>query len=176
MKKIGWTLVILSLFASQTANATTTYVPVNVPPPNQLAVDNQYFDMSANGLEEFMETLQLENPTAHRALSPSFNKIQKASSTSKIISYGLGGGGTVVMLVGLTQLESSDPSTATLSMVGMTVSLVGILVGAAIAPGRKDFMKFVNHHNRVRPETPLRIQLGFLRGTDAPGAMLAMRL
>ncbi len=46
-------------------------------------------------------------------------------------------------------------------MGGLGLGLVGVLGWMIIQPGRTDFMEFVNTHNRLDRDNPVRFQMGY---------------
>src|SRR5690606_26702432 len=104
--------------------------------------------------------LQQEDPKAYKRLFRHYDSLASKDSMGQIIQWTAIGGGVVLLGLGVSKTSSADSSGTSLMLAGTGLSAAGIVAGLLIRPGRKDLLRFINHHNKVRKSSPLKLNLG----------------
>jgi hypothetical protein len=166
-------------------------LPPNPPPdnstptvPSHLAVGNQQFDASVDGLRAYLETKKATNPALYMRLAPDLERLEAKSNQARAalvtgLVVGLAAG--FFAFAGRQDCAQPSPSAPNFSanvaawsacnddnarrmMLGGLVAGGALLAGSAAAyaltPDRGDLLEFVNRHNRLSSQ-PLRLQLGY---------------
>lgn len=179
MFKLRFITFALVLLGARVASAQVTYTPAPVtttqtaPPPthvtvvlpSSLSIGGQYYDASVSGVENFMFALHSEDPAAWAQLQPEMERLRERRNWA-IGTAIAGNAAGLGLLVGsfFTGSESMvshlrEPNWAMMG-IGFGVSAASTLVAQILWPRRADMMDFVNKHNRLRPASPMQLQLG----------------
>ena len=173
---IGIVLVLLCGARVASAQTTTTQTVhhttnVTVVLPSSLSVGGQYYDASVGGVEDFMAVLHSEDPALWAQLEADVARLRTRRNWSigSAITAGVVGGGLFFgsFFAGPTHndygveiREANYPMMA----VGGGILVVGTIAAQILWPRRGDMMDFVNKHNRLRPNSPMQLQLGMTAG------------
>jgi hypothetical protein len=138
-------------------------------PSNNISAGNEYFDASVSGIGEYMERLQSNDAATYKKLLPKYESLKD----QRMWAFVAGGGGFAAgFSATYFSVDRSVSSTGPLFM----AAVVGFVAGGSLywllSPGRSDYMKFINDHNRMNPKNPLKFQLGFNFDLKAPGLSL----
>lgn len=171
-------------------NQYTPYTPYLTPAPvynynitpSNVQFGTQYYDLNLYGLRNLINENYSENQIKeYEQLNKSLSKLERSSSLAKW-SFGL------ISLLGIayaayapipqkkswceyylkdgsclvTYDNESDINTAKSNNLyaGLGFVLIGLGVGIALEPKRTDFIDFVNQHNRLFPQNPIKINIG----------------
>lgn len=183
----AFTVVALVGAAASAGADGTRYVPVPVPapPPNHLAAGNQYYEGSLSGFRDYLNAIRSRDPELFAAMDPRLSSLESKKTSANIAYWGGGILGLGLMLVPLFSREDCEvlspgydecnednlSSLLTFTAIGGAVMIGGLVAGLVLRPNRKDLMNLVNENNRLRPDAPVQLQLGYdpTRGTGYAG-------
>jgi hypothetical protein len=165
---------------------TGQYDPIYNPPgtttttivfPRKMTISNQMYPFGLDGIKSYMRDIQNENPELYTALKPDMDDLDKRTSSGW--TYMIGGNvlgiGIVVtsIVLGTTVLAEkkefmgethSTPNMGIMiggSLVGAGIMAIGTIVGLSSMPKDEDYYNFVNKHNRLDKENPIKVELGY---------------
>lgn len=189
MKRItqhGLCIAFLVTYASS-SHAQTFSAPPPPPQgvvvPNSIAAGNQVYPASVSGVRDLVEAYRAEEPFLYKKLDKKVVELEEMRTRAWIVGVGtaLVGIGMVVggfMLYNPPPPGSSEPPNTTPLLVGVLVgvplTLLSYPIGAAFGPSREDYMNFVNHHNKIAPDKPIKWQLGALPTPNGVGFKLGL--
>lgn len=197
---LGVGVAVLVAAAPRVGRAQLAYA-APVAPPNHLAVGDQYYDASVRGFRRYLETQRTANPALYAELDPELRGLEDRSKLA--IIAGVAGGlglvaGTVIPIAMIedcdsaSRFDAADPAALSAmeeddacrerSMrrvllgtgVGTGLVVAGLLGAVALRPGRAARLEFINHHNRLNPGAPAKLQLGFSAGPHLARAALTV--
>jgi hypothetical protein len=153
--------------------------------PHSFTVSGQYYDASLSGVREFVDTYRTTDPQLYAQLDAKASDLEAMRTRGWIVGVTAAAVG-VATLVGGFMLYKPPPAGSTQTPdftplyvgagVGIPLILFSYWIGNAFAPGRTDYMDFVNYHNRLNPNRPLTWQLGWNPAARGPmiGATVAL--
>ena len=161
------TFLLISTLETQ-AIAGPTYNNYTVVLPSQIKVGNQIFDATAGGFDDYYETLVTDDPKLAKQLRPDFHSlIVKRNWGYVALGTGLVAGLTLMIgsysfLATKTTIDGLTTTRLNLPAAGAGAALVclGWAAYAFISPGRTDFLKVINKHNKLNLKTPMELNLG----------------
>jgi hypothetical protein len=181
-----------SFLEGRAARAQAPYVPPPPPPPmaapvlpHSFTASGQYYDASLSGVRSFVETYRATDPQLYAQLDAKAADLEAMRTRGWIVGLTTAGIG-LGMVVGGFLLYKPTPAGSGQTpdftpiliggCVGVPLVLFSYYIGNAFAPGRTDFMDFVNYHNRLNPDHPLTWQLGWNPAARGPmiGATVAL--
>jgi hypothetical protein len=156
----------------------TPAVSTNNVVPTKLEVGNKFYEGNLKGLRKYLEKDVKKNPELYDQLDPKLAKLERQRILGlTVMGVGLAGGiGVCFWAVDQkSQCQKRYPNDLTNSnrencekpmdqvMIASGIAMLGgWLVGSIISPGRDEFMDFVNDHNELNKESPLKFQLGLV--------------
>lgn len=164
-----------ALLYGATTRAQTYYVP---PPivtlPNSFVADNQVYDASTSGVRSFVETYR--NRPEYAELDAKARELEAMKTRSWVIGLSTAAVGVALIAGGFLLYKEPtnplQPADATPILVGACVGApliaLSYFIGQAFAPSRADYLDFVNVHNRLNPQSPIKWQIGAAPGTRGP--------
>ena len=160
----------------------------SVTPPSQLTVGDQYYEGNLKGLRHYLTDSRELDPELHSLLDPELLRLERQAGNGwLVIGVGAAAAAVTIGLSGYmiaTTPPLGDPpwpegafeergerfkTWFAVGMGGMLGALAIGVVGVLMMPTRTQVMELINHHNRLRPERPLRFQLGFAPSLDGRG-------
>lgn len=154
-------VAFLSVEASAIAPAPPAMMPSAPAAASNFQQGNQYYDGSVSGLSDYMVDLKGQDSRVHAELAADLESIQSKRMWSYIAPAVLAIGGIGLEIAGAG--NGSIPAMAT----GSLMLLASVPAYWLLAPGRSDYLNFINKHNRLRPGSPLKLNMGMLPGTGA---------
>lgn len=159
-------LLALGLAGSVAAPAAASGPPtvhVRAADTSSLSANGQYYPVSARGVAQYMDRLAVEDPEAFRLLEPQARKLARRQkigwagvASSLAIATVLGIGGVTFLRHRSTDEFGFTTRRTNLAAVGASAAFFGVSVGFVfVIPGRGRVLDFVNHHNRIRPESQI---------------------
>ncbi len=190
---LGLAVTSVAVLQASAARAQVPYVPPPPPPPvaavpampHSFTVSGQYYDASLSGVREFVETYRTTDPQLYAQLDAKAADLEAMRTRGWIVGLTTAAVGIGTLVGGIALYKPPAPgSTQTpdftpvlvAGCVGVPLILLSYYIGNAFAPGRTDFMDFVNYHNRLNPTHPLSWQLGWNPTARGPmiGATFAL--
>ncbi len=173
----------------QTQNYTPSTVAVPAVPPAHLTVGDQMYNGGLDGLREYLDSeLKNESPKNYKILDEKLRSMEK-NNTIGYTGFGL------TMLLGtiigtypllfeknncevLTSSYDSctsqrDERINTFLYIGSGV-MIASLYFLTLPPKRKDYLNFINLHNKINKKNKMRLNLGFNPGTKSSLALFTM--
>jgi hypothetical protein len=171
-------------FSHSGAALALTMMTHRLPPPNHLAIGDQYYDASVEGLRNYVESIRIAHPELYVQLDPNVSELElRRNAAIGVLVTGIVAGGVSIVyaFVGrdtCNEPQVGDPAfsekvrkwgdcneanmdrSATFTLLGMGSIAAGMIGAFIVAPGRSDLMQVINEHNRLSPE-PMRWQVGF---------------
>ncbi len=145
------------------------HAPATPVKKDKISVEKQYFELDNEGLREYMESIRNEQPDLYNTLNPDLEELEKNEKTAKYIRYGGLGLGMFFALQGVAVSSAeadkaldnldSEPSNKglNLSMLGVLCAAIGVMLPNVMQPEKKDYLKFINKHNRQSPKNPINV-------------------
>lgn len=172
-------------YASSSSRTTHTTVTL----PSQLNAGDQIYEGNLKGLRRYLTDVRESDRELFLSLDPELRKLETQSRTAWTV--GLVGIGAGVVMIGAGMYGSSvamgkadvfddvaweqsrvDFNNALLlSGGGVLVAAGSIFAIALMQPSKDQFLDLINRHNRIRPDQPLRLQLGFAPAPKGHGAI-----
>jgi hypothetical protein len=138
----------------------------------------KYYELSIDGMEEYLENLGKTDPKAQAELQGDLDKIKSKSKTAKIVLWsGVGLGSTVALVTWFSNPMKDTPSPGDSSFsstldhngnavqarvigiaAGIGIAGLGVLTGLILSPKKSDFRKFVNKNNELSPNHQLKLE------------------
>jgi|GEM_PF-4760692 hypothetical protein len=193
MKKFLYAGALFLLFVPAFVFSVTTHVTADTNSDETY----QNYTLSGAGFRMYLNDIKDERPDLYKALDPMVSDLQSrefTGTTVSVVGYvggiGLYGLGFYTFYTGMNSAMnssgSSQPTTSPFTWflidigAGLVVNIAGVLIGSAIYPSRDDYNAFINKHNRLDPDHPLKmekitIQLGFFPAPDGGNFGLACR-
>lgn len=170
MKKIV-RLVCVLLSSFSVAQVHHAPPPPVYAAPTSVCAGDQYYDLSVDGLEKYMDALKASNAEAYGKLVPEFAKLQDDKELANWLMIGTLTAGTALTVVGVASVGSKDSDNRSYAAMisGLALLSATPFIPVWFGPGREDYMDFINQHNRLVPQQPLKMNIG-LRLLDE-GAM-----
>jgi hypothetical protein len=156
---------------------------------------DQIYSKSGKGFRMYLTDIQDEKPDLYNALNPMVKDLEDRETASMAVSIGGGIGGIALIGFGFytmangaskmtsEKMSSGAPSTSSTGLIafgGGAALVFGsfILGNFIIHPKPDDYNRFINKHNRLNPDNPLRmeklkIEVGFNFKHDGGGVCLA---
>lgn len=165
-----WFLLVLVLVSIPVrAGAEMLHATATESEAGDVLVPESFYEANLGGLREYVERLQTADPKAYEALKPGIDALEEKAERAMSAASVLGFAGAVFTVGSFSFLRSQRANS-----MGGTVREnnnqamgfgIGLLVAAvaayaALAPDQQDVLDFVNDHNQLRPESPLRFELG----------------
>jgi hypothetical protein len=164
----------------QTQQPVTVNQTFNVP--SNVQYGNQFYGSSLDGLRDLIdENHRTAHPEEYKKLNSHLSSLERQHSKANWIhglslAFALGYiiwgpvpkertwcgsyyNGTCSYNVD-NHAEISDARSKN-TYIGLGVWLIGLSVSVGIEPGRREIMKFINEHNRLLPNEPIKMNLGF---------------
>lgn len=165
-----WFLVATVLFTIPLrANAEILHASATENEAGDVIVPESFYEASLGGLRAYVYRLQETDPKAFEALKPGIDALEEKAERAMSAASVIGFAGAVLAVGSFsflrTQRANSRGGTIRETNNQVMAFGVGLLVAAvaayaALTPGDQDVMDFVNDHNQIRPESPLRFELG----------------
>jgi hypothetical protein len=157
--------------------------------PNSMEVNNQYYPGTVSGLRDYMNDLKNSQPETHLKLSKDFDDLYSKQVTANWVFWSSIAVGSVAVIGGFTFLATKEtktysaasglaPETVTTPNYGavyggLGLMAIGSVVSLVLAPGREDILTFINKHNRINNQFPIKWQLGWDVSKKTPGILLS---
>jgi len=127
----------------------------------------RYFDATLPGLHAYLVELEKADPKTAAGLRPLWvdlrDRDERAVSAAAV--QGFAGGFLFVGSFSFLRPRVSDENgthyemSAPAAIVGVAFMVTAFIVYDWLSPGRTDLLSFINEHNRLAPQAPLRYQL-----------------
>ena len=129
-------------------------------------IDDFQYPFTINGIRMYMSDIQLDNPMLYDSLNPNFKELEDRQSKSEITSWSSVILGGVIFAIGsymmMTSPDVEDNSNLMLGLglttAGAVIGVGGFLIGMEMAPQEADFYGFVNQHNKLNPDHPIKVE------------------
>lgn len=155
--------------------------------PRNVQVGNQYYDASFSGLRRYLDkVVQKDNKAMYDHLDTSLKQLETNSKWAKLAWVAGIGGGLILSGIGMSDQNQCDkdfPDTSSSQwrncyhsfdswvFGGLGLALGGLVFGLYIHPDREDFLNFINKHNELNKETPIKFQLGLVPNGQIKGIL-----
>ena len=156
-----------TVMPSYNNNSAPHHTVAPAPPPEHLAVGDQFYDATTDGMRDYLETIKLTSPQVYSELDLDLKSITSKQKTASIVMWSSIGVGAVLAIVPLlkpktTKEDIGDSTTGPLivdkttynwsmAYVGLGIMVLGPVVAMVISPNRKDFLNF---NKDIRPTIP----------------------
>lgn len=157
--------------------------------PSQLNAGDQLYEGNLQGFRRYPTDIRESDRELFLSIDPELRKLETQSRTA--LTVGLLGAGAGLVMVGAGIYGSSvamgkadvfDEVAWEQSRVdfqnsillfggGVLVTIASGAVGILFQPSRDQLLDLINRHNRIRPEQPLRLQLGLAPAPKGQGAI-----
>lgn len=187
------TIFALSISTSAWAQAPTA-APVVMPPPvppSHIAAGDQYYEADLDGLRAYLESIAVQQPSVYAAMDPKLASLESRSTWGTIsLAGGVAiGAAALVLAVATTEdcnqdvlsdeweqcNEDNKARSTAIFGAGMLGLGAGLAAWLVLKPGRSDLLEVINEHNRLGPQQPLRLNLGWDRKRQVARAHLEWR-
>jgi hypothetical protein len=174
----------VALLEARAARAQAPYIPPPPPPPvgvpalpHSFTASGQYYDASLSGVRSFVETYRTIDPQLYAQLDAKASDLEAMRTRGWIVGLTTAGIGAAMVVGGFLLYKppaygsAQTPDFTPLLVggcIGLPLLVFSYYIGNAFAPGRTDFMDFVNYHNRLNPDHPLTWQLGWNPAARGP--------
>jgi len=197
-RSIVGTLALALVLGHTREGEAQTVLILPAEQPRHLAVGDQYYEANLRGFREYLDSLYTSDPELYAKLDPELAKLEKRSKTATTLLIVGGVVALASIAVPVAAANSCDSASAyhtsdpeyraaveddldcgdrvTAGTVAVVSAGFGIaFVGLAVFPTRRAKLQFLNLHNRLRPETPAKLEVGFVPHRRLAGATLVFR-
>lgn len=135
-------------------------------------IGDQYYRASVPGVESLMKDLARVDRKSHDALRPQLERLREKENGAVVASAGLLGVGAFLTIGSVSFLQLKKRNDAGGSYRGVNTPAATVGVGAIVTslfsyfllmPDEGDYVDFVNAHNVVRPDAPVKFEWGGIR-------------
>jgi hypothetical protein len=163
MKKrilISISILFSSTSWSQVHSTTTVYQA----PPEYFSAGTQFYNLNLAGFRKYVDRYNVKE------MQEPLKKLEHEQTVAYATMWSLIGTGTLLTVGSFTFLKvdgedfqgekTKDPN-APVFYGGLAVFGAGLLIGRFLAPGRDDYLDFINEHNSNPKRVPLKVNLGW---------------
>lgn len=160
---------------------TQNYNPIihtPILPANNIQAGDQLYDGSISGLrsfidEEYKESTTANNQQIYQKLNSELESLENLNKWSWVSLIAGIGAGTALVAIGSSKdcyegrdlLAGEDPNCVNTKNIylysGLGLVASGTLLFYILKPSRSDMLNFINKHNKLNKNKPLKWQLGF---------------
>ncbi len=168
------TIIFISIasYSFQAAAQTSPpppMAPISAPSiSTTFGANNQYYELSVQGVGKFMEALKVDEPTAYTELQPAYDDLV----FQRNLAWGSAIGGVAVGALMVTSGISDLENKGSMFTAGIFTIMAAPSLYFLFRPGHEDFLDFINQHNRLKRSDPIRIGLN----TSPSGRGLSLSL
>jgi hypothetical protein len=157
-------------------------------PKSSLEIKGQYYNASISGINKYLHAIKLENPDLHKKLKPLVVQMEKRKVMNRITCGSVFTTGIVMTVWGGMgvrksvqekedngDLELEPLEVVSLSLGGALIVASAIIRKAGRRRFRESFLDFINTHNKLNKESPLKLQMGFRAREKAVNMNLALK-
>ncbi len=164
---------------------------MNMAPPvvpekkDKVSIKNQYYELDHEGLRDYLESIRYDQSDLYSTMNPDMEQLETDEKTARYVRYGAFVVAGLLTVQGFMTFQSEardavdDPGSessnngSTMMTAGVVIAAIGVLIPNLIKPDKKDYLNFINKHNRQNPESPLQINASIKLDRPAVGLNMA---
>ena len=129
-------------------------------------VDDLQYPFTIPGMRMYLTDIQLDNPVLYDTLNPILQDLEGKHDTAVGVQVGciIGGGALVAagLIMAFSTFGDFDNDIHLMPYVlggaGMLVFGAGLLISISLEPKPEEYHRFVNKHNKLNPEHPIKVR------------------